>query len=255
MEVARRHCRNCRRWSATAVVFLRGGLLGGCLAVLVAGTCFSVPFYKTEGRGAADGRPPAAGAAGGAVPRLAPLGTGRAEALGKPEILLVAFLAVLTASTFSHDWQVNNYQPVAWLIVYYLMPAAMYWIARQIKYSERTALAALRRAGAVGRLSGRHVAGRVLSGVVAGVSHVHRHHRGGQDDGVRRPRAWAAVEPHRQRRAAGGLFRQRADVVAAAEACQIPSPFGRGAGVRAGSSQQHSPHPNPLPRERGPRTL
>ncbi len=32
-----------------AVVFLRGGLLGGCLAVLVAGTCFSVPFYKTEG--------------------------------------------------------------------------------------------------------------------------------------------------------------------------------------------------------------
>jgi len=63
--------------------------------------------------------------------------------VGKPEILLVAFLAVLTASTFSHDWQVNNCQPVAWLIVYYLMPATMYWIARQIKYSEGTVLALL----------------------------------------------------------------------------------------------------------------
>ena len=31
-----------------AVVFLRGGLLGGCLAVLLAGTCFSVPFFKIE---------------------------------------------------------------------------------------------------------------------------------------------------------------------------------------------------------------
>ena len=30
------------------VVFLRGGLLGGCLAVLLAGTCFSVPFFKIE---------------------------------------------------------------------------------------------------------------------------------------------------------------------------------------------------------------
>ena len=30
------------------VLFLRGGLLGGCLAVLLAGTCFSVPFFKIE---------------------------------------------------------------------------------------------------------------------------------------------------------------------------------------------------------------
>ncbi len=126
-----------------AVVFLRGGLLGGCLAVLVAGTCFSVPFYKTEG----------------AVPLTADRlllvllvaqclvwrrwGLAERKPLGKPEILLMALLAVLTASTFSHDWELNNCQPVAWLIVYYLMPAAMYWVARQIKYSERTALALL----------------------------------------------------------------------------------------------------------------
>ena len=31
-----------------AVVFLRGGLLGGCLMVLLAGTCFSLDFYKVE---------------------------------------------------------------------------------------------------------------------------------------------------------------------------------------------------------------
>jgi O-antigen ligase len=57
--------------------------------------------------------------------------------LGKAEIVLLAFLAVLAASTFSHDWQVSNYQPASWLIVYYLMPAALYWIARGAKLSER----------------------------------------------------------------------------------------------------------------------
>ena len=126
-----------------AVVFLRGGLLGGCLAVLLAGICFSVPFYKIEL---------------GALPLTADRlllvllvvqyvywrrwGLADPKPLGKPEILLLAFLAVLVVSTFTHDWrgEENNYQPVSWLIISYLMPAAMYWIVRQTKYTERTIL-------------------------------------------------------------------------------------------------------------------
>ncbi len=61
--------------------------------------------------------------------------------LGKPEILLLAFLATLVVSTFSSDWEASNYQPVSWLILYYLMPAVVYWIARQAKLSERAVLA------------------------------------------------------------------------------------------------------------------
>jgi len=124
-----------------AVVFLRGGLIGGCLAVLLAGVCFSVPFYKIEV---------------GPLPltadrillvllvvqyifwrrwRLAD-----PKPLGKPEVFLLLFLGMLVASTFTHDWKAKNYQPVAWLVISYLMPATMYWIARQMKLSERTIL-------------------------------------------------------------------------------------------------------------------
>jgi O-antigen ligase len=125
-----------------AVVFLRGGLLGGCLAVLLAGTCFSVPFFKIEL---------------GPVPltadRLLLLllvgqyllwrrwGLADPKPLGKPEIILIVFTGMMAASTFSHDWAASNYQPVSWLILYYLMPAVVYWIARQANYSERAVLA------------------------------------------------------------------------------------------------------------------
>ncbi len=126
-----------------AVVFLRGGPIGGCLAVLLAGVCFSVPFYKIEL---------------GPLPLTADRlllvllvvqyvywrhwGLADPKPLGKPEILLLAFLAVLVVSTFTHDWRGEefNFQPVSWLILAYLMPATMYWIARQAKYSEQTIL-------------------------------------------------------------------------------------------------------------------
>ena len=124
-----------------AVVFLRGGLLGGCLAVLLAGACFSVPFYKIEL---------------GPVPLTADRlllvllvgqyvvwrrwGLADPKPLGKPELLLAAFTAVLVLSTFTSDWQASNYQAVSWLIVYYLMPAVVYWIARQAKLSQRAVL-------------------------------------------------------------------------------------------------------------------
>ncbi len=128
-----------------AVVFCRGGLLGGCLAVLLAGVCFSVPFFKIE-----------LGPLPLTVDRalLALLivqyvfwrrhGLADPKPLGKPEYLLLAFLAVLVVSTFTHDWKSlgtkTPYQPVAWLAIFYLMPAAIYWIARQTKITERQSL-------------------------------------------------------------------------------------------------------------------
>ncbi|MEN6450019.1 MAG: O-antigen ligase family protein [Thermoguttaceae bacterium] len=129
---------------ATAAIFVRGGLMAGCLVVMVAGTCFSVPFYKTEGS-----LPLTADRVLIALLVMQCLvwrrwGLAERKPWGKPEILLGVFLAMLTVSTFSHDWRAlesqTPYQPVAWLVVFYFMPAAMYWVARQIRYSERTVL-------------------------------------------------------------------------------------------------------------------
>lgn len=126
-------------WGLT--LFLRGGLLGGCLAVLLAGTCFGVSFFKIEL---------------GPVPLTADRlllallvgqyifwrrwGLADPKPIGKPEVVLLTFVGLLVFSTFSADWQARNYQPLSWLIISYLMPATMYWIARQANYSERTVL-------------------------------------------------------------------------------------------------------------------
>jgi O-antigen ligase len=120
------------------VVLLRGGLLAGCLAVLFAGTCFSVPFFKIEL---------------GPVPltvdrillvllvaqyiawrRLAMCVT---TGLSQSEIVFLAFIAMITLRAFTADWDANNYQPVSWLVVNYGMPAVMYWIARRVDFSDR----------------------------------------------------------------------------------------------------------------------
>ncbi len=124
------------------IIFLRGGLVGGCLAVLLAGMCFSVPFYKVEL---------------GPLPLTADRvllvllvgqylvwrrwGWADPKPLGKPEIILLAFTAVMALSTFTSNWQSDNYRAVAWLIIYYLMPAVVYWIARQARWSQRAVVA------------------------------------------------------------------------------------------------------------------
>jgi O-antigen ligase len=124
------------------VVFLRGGLMGGCLTVLLIGACFSAPFnqyYHIEaGFLTVDRLLVALLAVQYVLWRR--WGWADPKPVGKPEILLLVFLAFLTASTFLHDWRAKNCQPVSWLILYYVMPVALYWIARQIRYSQRTIL-------------------------------------------------------------------------------------------------------------------
>ena len=124
------------------VVFTRGGLLGGCMAVMLAVACFSVPFFKIE-----------IGPMLLTADRLLLVllvaqyilwrrwGLADPKPIGKPEIVLLVFAAMLVVSTFTSDWTIFNYQPTSWLIINYLMPVAVYWIARQAKISERAVLA------------------------------------------------------------------------------------------------------------------
>jgi O-antigen ligase len=123
------------------VVFLRGGLLGGCLAVLLAGACFGEPMLKIEL---------------GPLPLTADRvllallivqyvfwrrwGYADQKPLGNPEFVLLALLGVLVVSVLMHDWEASNYRAVSWLILFYLMPATVYWIARQTRLSQREVL-------------------------------------------------------------------------------------------------------------------
>jgi O-antigen ligase len=121
------------------VLFVRGGLVAGCLAVLVAGICFGHPWFHLDV---------------GPVPlttdrvlwvalvvqSMAWRWLGRTDP--KPwrlaDTLLLAFIAVLVASTLAHDWHARGWQPVARLGLFYLMPLGLYWVARQAELTERS---------------------------------------------------------------------------------------------------------------------
>lgn len=124
----------------------RGSLIHGCLAFLVLGYCFGHPFLHFRW---------------GPVPltleRLLLVGLvaaylfqrriGRADP--KPwawiDTTVLMFAAVLTASTFMHDWQTelpDKVPPVWRLVAGYLMPVVLYWIARQSRLGEREVVTA-----------------------------------------------------------------------------------------------------------------
>ena len=122
-----------------ALVLLRGGLVAGCLLLLLAGTCFGFPFFSLPT---------------GAIPLTADrflwlvmlgqyvvwrrYGWADPKPLVAGDYLLGAFVAVLMASTFTHDWKAHNAQPVSRLVFYYLMPLGIYWVARQAVWTERS---------------------------------------------------------------------------------------------------------------------
>lgn len=122
------------------LVLLRGGLVAGCLLVLLAGTCFGYPFFSLPT---------------GAIPFTADRalwvvlmvqyavwrrwGWADPKPLGSADVVLAALVAWLAASTFTHDWQSHNHQPVSRLLFYYLMPLGLYWVARQAAWTPRAA--------------------------------------------------------------------------------------------------------------------
>ena len=121
-----------------AVLLRRGGLLGGSLAVLLAGICFSHPFFNVP-----LGPIPLtldrlllAGLVAAAIVYRR-FGWTEPKPMTPADWALGAFIAVLLASTLTHDWQVNNFQPVAQVLFFFLMPVAMYWVVRQTPVAER----------------------------------------------------------------------------------------------------------------------
>src|SRR6188508_3012950 len=94
-----------------AALLVRGGTLAGCLLVIAAGCCLGHPFFNVPG---------------GPIPitldRLLLMvvvgqyilfrrwGWVEPKPLTKADVALLAFLGVLLASTFAHDWQVRKYQ-------------------------------------------------------------------------------------------------------------------------------------------------
>lgn len=124
-----------------AVLLARGGLLAGCLVVLLAATCFGHPFLHI-----------CLGPLPITLDRILWvlligqyavwrwLGLADPKPLGKAEIVLLAFVAALGASTLTHDWQARNGQPLARLILDYLMPLGVYWVARQSRITGRGVL-------------------------------------------------------------------------------------------------------------------
>jgi O-antigen ligase len=126
------------------VFLFRGSLLCGGLVFLVVGCCFGHrlinfdfgPFPLTLERvllgglifayliqrrlGIADPKPPSRG-----------------------DVAMFLFAGLLVVSTFTHSWRVDvpgKGSPVWQLVAGYLMPIALYWIARQSRASKRSSL-------------------------------------------------------------------------------------------------------------------
>jgi O-antigen ligase len=121
------------------ILLRRGGLLAGCLAVMLAGACFSVDFFKiTIGPVPVTADRTLLVVLVGQYLLWRRWGWADPKPLGKAEVLLCLFTGMMVVSAFSVDYAYSNYQPLAWLIVYYLMPFCMYWIARQVELKEKS---------------------------------------------------------------------------------------------------------------------
>ncbi len=118
-----------------AVILQRGGLLAGCVLVVLCGACLGHPFVHVSFA---------------TLDRLLWLlivalyvglrwrGGGDPKPLTTPDLILGSFLLVLTLSTFGHDWKIDGAQPVARLLFLYLMPAGLYWVGRQSAISNHS---------------------------------------------------------------------------------------------------------------------
>jgi O-antigen ligase len=57
--------------------------------------------------------------------------------IGRNEVLLLAFVALLAVNVAMHDWTVRRDQPLSQFVFYYLMPLGIFWAGWQAKISER----------------------------------------------------------------------------------------------------------------------
>ncbi len=119
-------------WALNFVKF--SGLAGGFVAVLFIGSCFSYPFFKV-GPLTLDRIMLIALFGFYAIVRAQ--GSARAIRFSKSDILLIVFMLVMAFSTFSHNWRAHDGKTAINLVVFYLMPAAMYWMAKNSHFDEQ----------------------------------------------------------------------------------------------------------------------
>ncbi len=123
------------------VFFRQFGLLGGCLAVLFVGSCLGHAFYHAD----VGPIPVTADRVLLGVLLVAYLvfrrwGQVRERSLNRLDLLLLAFIAVLVFSTFTHDWRAHGSRGLSSLLFFYLLPLTIYTIAREAPTSPRAML-------------------------------------------------------------------------------------------------------------------
>ncbi len=114
-----------------------GGLLSGCLLVLLAGICFGHPFFNVS-----VGPLPVTidrvllGLLFGLTLVYRRWGWTDPQPCTKADWALIGLFLALTVSTLTSDWHINKSQPLASLLFLYLLPLVLYWIVRQVQVTE-----------------------------------------------------------------------------------------------------------------------
>jgi O-antigen ligase len=117
---------------------LRGSLLAGCTTVILVSSTFGYWFWHGDG-----GVPVTIDRVLLVVLVVAyairrQWGATDPKPMIRADWVLFALLGVLTFSTFTHDWSFEKSQPLTHLVIYWFIPASIYWIARQSTLNERT---------------------------------------------------------------------------------------------------------------------
>jgi O-antigen ligase len=122
-----------------ATVLIRWvGLFGGVLILMVAGVCFGQPFFKYE-----LGPLPVTidrviwGGLVFVYLSLLWLGKIKHKRLGRADWVFLFFLVTISLSTIMHDWASLAARPISSLLFWYLLPASLYWIVRDLCPTEK----------------------------------------------------------------------------------------------------------------------
>ena len=120
-------------------MIFRGSLLAGCLAFLLLANCFG-PYFSTFDIGVMNMSLERFFVIALVVAYLAQLATRRIALqppLGKADWSLLALLAWIVVSAFTHDWRSPEDPVVQHIVNGYGMPLAVFWIARGAALTER----------------------------------------------------------------------------------------------------------------------
>jgi len=121
-----------------AVFFRWTGLLGGCLAILVVGTCFGPAFFNVDiGPLPITADRVLIGFVMVAFVLQRQLGLTRRVALDKSDLALVAFLGALALATFLNDWRADGFRTTSRFLFFFVLPFAVYWVGRSLNLTSR----------------------------------------------------------------------------------------------------------------------